>query len=92
MIVYAIVRISGSGGAVTVSATPSIAVGADGQILILQGDDDTNTVTLNDEATTPGSKLQLNAGSNCTLGKGDILMLTYDAGDAYWYEICRSNN
>lgn len=92
MIVYGIVRIQGSGGAVTVSATPSVAAGSDGQIIILQGDSDANTVTLNDEATTAGSKLQLNAGANCTLGKGDILMLTYDSGDGYWYEICRSNN
>jgi len=91
MIANKITRIQGDAGAVTVSATPSIVAGTDGQIIILQGDSDTNTVTLNDEATTPGSTLELTADQNMSLSKGYILVLVYDAGDAKWYEITRSN-
>lgn len=92
MIANKITRIQGSGGAVTVSATPSIVAGQDGQVLILQGDSDANTVTLNDEASTAGSTLELAGGVAAVLGKGDILVLTYDLGDSKWYEISRSNN
>lgn len=91
MIDRAIVRVQGSGGAVVVSATPSIAAGSDGQILIIQGDS-ADTVTLNDEATTAGSTLELDGDAAAVLGKGDILVLTYDAGDSKWYEISRSAN
>lgn len=92
MINNKIIRVQGNAGAVTVSATPSIAAGQDGQIIIIQGDSDINTVTLDDEATTPGSTLELAGGVSAVLGKGDILILTYDSGDTKWYEICRSNN
>ncbi len=87
-----ITRVQGSGGAITVTATPNIVDGADGQIVIYQGDNDTNTLTLQDESNLTGSGLELSGGVNFTLGKGDILQLVYDAGDDKWYEISRSDN
>ncbi len=80
-------RIQGSGGAVDVTANPQIAAGVDGQVIRLQGDNDTNTVKFDD-----GTGLSLNGGTSFTMGKGDILQLTYDTGDALWYEISRSDN
>lgn len=88
-----LIRIQGSGGAVTVTATPAVAAGIDGRIVILHGDSDANTVQLDDDLTPPGgSTLKLNGGANVVLGKGDILALVYDAGDSKWYELFRSNN
>ena len=85
-------RVVGSGGAVTVTATPSIVDGVDGQIVILQGTNDTNLVTLQDESNLASSGLQLSGGVNFTLGLGDMLQLAYDAGDDKWYEVTRSDN
>lgn len=87
-----IMRVQGSGGAVTVTATPSIADARDGEELIIQGNSDTNTLTLQDESNLANSGLQLAGGADVTLGKGDTIYLTYDEGDDKWYEISRSNN
>lgn len=87
-----IIRVQGDGGAVTISATPNIVAGEDSQIIIIQGYNDTNTVTFQDEGTLPSSALKLNGAANCVLGLGDILVLLYDGGDNKYYEITRSNN
>lgn len=87
-----IMRVQGNGGAVTLTSTPTIADGADGQVVYIQGDHDTNTLTLQDEGNLANSGLALQGGVDFTLGKGDILTLTYDAGDDKWYEISRSDN
>jgi len=81
-------RIVGSGGAVTLSASPSVNDGdIDGQICRVQGTSDANTVTINDN-----TNVQLAGGAAFTLGKGDILILWWDAGDGDWYEESRSDN
>lgn len=82
-----IMRIQGSGGAVNISANPQIVDGVDGQTIILQGDSDANTVQLDD-----GTGLQLAGAASFTMGKGDIIGLTYDEGDDLWIECFRSNN
>lgn len=88
-----IARIVGNGGAVTLTSTPNISDGSyDGCEVIVQGTDDGNTVTLQDADTLPNSGLVLAGSANCTVGKGDILYLTYDANDDLWYEISRANN
>ena len=81
-------RIAGSGGAVTLSASPSINDGDhDGQMCYVQGTDDTNTVTINDNTNA-----QLAGGTAFTAGKGDTIVLIWDSGDGDWYEISRSDN
>ncbi len=88
----AIVRIAGSGGAVTVTATPSITARSDGSCITIQGDDDTNTVTLQDNDTLAGTNLELSGSVSMVFGKGDMLHLCYDSGDTKWYEVSRSDN
>jgi hypothetical protein len=80
-------RIVGSGGAVVLSATPSINDGdLDGQICYVQGTS-ANTVQINDN-----TNVQLAGGANFVMGQGDMLVLAWDAGDSDWYEISRSDN
>jgi hypothetical protein len=88
-----IMRVKGSGGAVTITATPSlVGVFEDGQEITLQGTDDTNTLTIQDESILSGSKLELSSGANFTMGKGDIIVLVYNSVEDKFYEISRSNN
>lgn len=87
-----IIRISGSTGATIITKLPNIAAGSNGQVIILKGNSNTNTVTLQSETNLSGSKLKLDGGINFTLGLGDILQLYYDSVDGYWYEISRKNN
>lgn len=85
-------RVVGNGGAVTLTATPTITpTSTDGQLLIIQGTSDVNTVTLQDEATLPGSQLQLGAGTR-VLGAGDIWMGVWDLATTTWLEISFANN
>lgn len=87
------IRVEGSGGAVTLTSTPTITnPAADGQLLILEGNSDVNTLTLQDRSSLGGSNLNLAGGANVTLGQGDILMLTWSQVMGVWNEICRSNN
>lgn len=80
-----IMRVAGNGGAVT---NIGLADGEDdGQMVILQGTSDANTVTLTDNRNC-----QLSGGANMTLGNGDTIQLIWDEGDSDWYEVSRSNN
>jgi hypothetical protein len=83
-----IMRVQGSGGAITLTATPGIATSftVDGFELILEGQSDTNTLTLQEESNLTNSGFKLNDKMNVTLGKGDILRLMYNATDAKWYQ------
>lgn len=84
---------SGAAGAITMTATPTIvdAVG-DGTCVIVQGDDDVNTITFQDEGNLANSGLQLSGGIDFTFGQGDTLHLCYDLGMDDWLEISRSDN
>jgi hypothetical protein len=77
------VFVVGNGSAVTANGTTAIADGTDGQMLIIVGRNDANTVTINDGANT------VMAG-NVTLGSGDSI--TFVFGNGNWYELSRSNN
>ena len=85
-------RVVGNGGAVVVTSTPSIADGTDGQIIILQGTSETNTVKLQDQDNQANTGLQLNGNEDFTMGKGDMITLIYDSGDDVWLEQQRSDN
>lgn len=85
------VRVVGNGGAVVLTSTPSIGVGTDdGQLLIVQGTSDANTVTLQDSGTLAGSGMRLGAATRL-LGEGDISLFTWDAALAEWLEMAFSN-
>ncbi len=81
-----IMKIQGDGGAVNISADPQIVDGTDGQILILKGTSDINTVQLD-----PGAGLSLTDSLSFVLGDKDTLMLIYDADEDLWLEISRSD-
>ncbi len=77
-------KVEGNGGAVSFNATTAIADGTTaGQVLILEGNHDTNSVQLPDNANT---KLD----GSFTIGNGDSIMLIWNGAD--WIEISRSNN
>lgn len=84
------IKIAGKEGAIILTSEQIIA-GEDGQNLIIQGVDDTNTVTVSSLTILPTSRIKLGADSR-VLGKGDILTLTYDAQDAIWYEVGFTDN
>ena len=85
---FSVVRVEGNGGAVTLDTDPAVADGtADGQIVYIQGCDDTNTVTIADACNT-----QLAGAASAVLGEGDILTLLWDTGGSLWREVSRSDN
>lgn len=88
------VRLAGSGGAVILTSTPIVRTNdvVDGQVLCLEGTDNTNTIGISDDGTVTGTKVQLNAVTNRTLGAGDILLLKYNSTLATWQEVSFSNN
>lgn len=83
-----IMRVYGNGGAVTLDTAPAIADGvSDGQTVIIQGTNDTNTVTIVDNVN-----VQLASGASWVGGKGDVLEVMWSSTDSDWYEISRSDN
>lgn len=86
------VQVSGSGGAVTLTSTPTIADGTNGQEIILIGVDDTNTLTVQSEGNLAGSNLYLSGDVNFELGLGDTLHLAFNTTRGGWVEVSRSDN
>jgi hypothetical protein len=80
-----LVRVVGNGGPVTLSTTSVGSAVSDGQQCIIQGTDDTNHVTINDN-----TNVQLDGGVGFQLDKGHTLTLIWDTGDGDWYETRRS--
>ena len=70
-------------GAITLTSNPNILPGVTGQLLILEGTSNTNTVTLTD-----GNGIKLSGA--ITLGIRDTLTLMYNG--TYFVELSRSNN
>ncbi len=80
------VRVGGNGGNITLNGTTGIANGSRvGQILLLIGSSDANSVTLND-----GANVQLAGGANRTLGLNDALTLIWNGTD--WIETSFADN
>jgi hypothetical protein len=78
-------RVSGTPGAVTLSASNAIADGSqDGQLLTLIGSSDVNTVTILDAANT-------NLNGPITLLNCHALELYWSSPDSVWHELNRSN-
>jgi hypothetical protein len=80
----------GSGGAVTLTSTPSIVAGAAGQELCVIGTSDANTITLQDETTLAGTTLELAGDVSMVLGIHDTICLVYY--NSHWLEVSRSDN
>lgn len=80
------ILVEGSGAARTLTSTPSIAAPTIDTLIILTGNSDANTLTLQDESTLPGSGLRLQASTRA-LGLYDKLGLMYNVGHAVWEEV-----
>lgn len=74
----------------TLSATPTIASGYEGQMLEITCVDTVDTVTLQDQGTLPASNLRLGAATRALSGR-DTLILRYDSFVGDWIEIGFSN-
>ena len=83
-------RIAGNGSAITLTSTPSIVDGFDGQMVRIMGTSDTNHVTLQDNGTLAGSGLIFSVNKAITLYKYDWIEFCYIAADDVWVEIGRS--
>ena len=84
--------VQGFNAAITLSSTPTISAGYDGERILLIGMHDTYTLTLQDEGNLTGSTLQLAGGADITLGKYDTIELVYLKELGAWCEVGRSNN
>lgn len=87
------IKVVGSGGAVTLTSTPSVPTNnvPDGWVIRIVGTDNTNTLTVQDDGTLANSDLSLGASTRA-LGVGDVLTLQYDATLNQWFEIGWSDN
>jgi len=85
------IKIEGFGGAVTLNSVPTIDPGEDGQLIFLQGSNDSNVVTLLDERLLSGSKLRLGTPHR-SLSANVFLVLMYDRTSGFWIETTHINN
>lgn len=80
-------KVAGNGAPTVLTSTPSIAAASvDGQLLLVQGTDGVNTVTIQDAGSLAGSGVRLGAAGR-VLGEGDSLLLSWDATLALWVEV-----
>lgn len=78
-----LIRIKGSGGTITITASPAIAPGSiDGQELILEGSSTSSAVYINN-----GTGLE--QGGTMELGVGDKIAYLWNAGANIWTEMWR---
>lgn len=73
--------------AIDITSNPQIAAGFYGQEIMIIGNSDANTLTLDD-----GNGLQLAGGASMVLGLNDVIVLKYNTWSAVWFEISRSDN
>lgn len=86
-----LIRVVGTGGVTTLTATPTIADGFDGQLVLLRGMSDANAVVVQDVSSLAGSNVDL-GGANRTLGAGDYLLLCFNETTSLWEEVVFKNN
>jgi len=84
---YNTLPLEGEFAAVTLTSTPTITDGYDGERLLLIGMDDTKTVTIQDESNLTSSNLQNIGGANITLKKGNIVGYIFSEQTGYWEQM-----
>ena len=85
-----VIPVAGSGGAVTLTSTPTIANGDPWQVILIVGTDNTNTVTIQDNSAI-ASNVDL-GGANVTLGNTDYLALIFNDLNTEWERLFSTNN
>jgi len=88
------VRVVSNNGATTLSSVPSISSNSvtDGQLLIIVGTSDTNTLTIQDESNLAGSNVELDSDTDITLGINDTLHIMWAGAVSKWLMISTSDN
>ena len=81
-----------TGASLTLTSTPTIADGQDGQMLILMNVDSADSIVLKDISTSATSNLQLAGSADLTLGPTDSVTLLYSSALGDWIQIGASNN
>ncbi len=79
------IPVVGSGGPIVLTSTLNIAAGLTGQEIVIEGTDNTNTVSF-----TNGNGVKFAGGTPPVLGLHDTVTLFYNS--AFWLETARSNN
>ncbi len=80
------ILVQGSGAARTLTSTPTIAAPTIDTLIIITGNSDANTITLQDESALPGSLLRLQASTR-VLGLYDKIGLLYSVAHSVWEEV-----
>lgn len=75
-------RVTGSNGAVTITANPAISVGREGQVLTLFCTD--SSITIND-----GNGVSLMASRPISMTSGSVITLIFTTGGNVWQETSR---
>jgi len=92
VVAYTTIRVKSDGGAVEMTALPTFSPAPkDGQIFIVVGQSDTDTVEFPDNSNTPGSALRMKHARNMVLGLNDSLVFQYDQSQALYINITRSD-
>lgn len=78
---------SNTGGAISITADPQISAGYDGELLDIEGLDNTATVQLNN-----GNGVVLTAGAAFTFGNNDAMILRFNKVKNLWIERSRTDN
>jgi len=81
----ATVRVIGSGGAVTLNGATPVTAGTSGQMLVIVGNSDANTVMI-----PAGGNIKLAGNVPFKLGLNDVLVIGYYGSS--WVEVQRSDN
>jgi hypothetical protein len=71
---------------VTLTSTPTVSAGYQGQRVVYIGTSATRTVKLQDETSLPGTLLDL-GGADVTLGLGDTIQLIYSSTIGKWVRL-----
>jgi len=78
--------VQGNGGAITITATPSIPLGTNGSTLCFVGNSDANTLTFQDNDTLAGSQIETVGNLNITLGLLDQVCFKYWGTYGSWLQ------
>lgn len=80
-------KVQGDAGAQTAATAPFASSPSDGTIIVLEGQSDTNTLTINSSDSAGGCLLN----GDVVLGANETINLLYDATANRWKEISRSH-
>lgn len=78
-------------GDATLTSTPTINPGVDGQVLRIVGLDDSLMPTIQDESSLPGSGIRLQQKLSFTFGIRDSMTLVYNSSQGIWREEGRAD-